>query len=642
MNYIILVAAIVLITVAHLIRAYRWGLFISVYEHPRFNRLIKSMTLGYIVNHILPFKLGDLFRAYYASKKMKNGKALAFSTVIVDRVLDIMVVGLIFLILSFGEKGIGRKEALFYILATVFMLALVVLAYIFKDYVKKLVIIIARIFNSEIEGSVLKFSFALISNFKDIFRKINVGKLILSTASMWGLYILSYYVFSIYLTIVQGQNIGWTDVFVMFFSQSSIISSTGRLTFFWESNSVASMEILLFSIVPLALLWLISFAFNNNSQEGIASVDGFAEDINLLPHIDNEERLAFLEMYFAGKNREYIENYLDINRGISIIRDYSAGSNATTMLCMNGADTFFRKYAFSSDGNKLYEQICWIEDNQDNIKLPTILRKGRTGDYCYYDMPYDSHAVGMFEYVHTIPIDKSWKVLQDVLEQLEGSIYQINKRKADRDTVDRYIDVKVLANLDRITKSKRIISLSGYDKIIINGVEYDNLSSYMKYFDRDFLREVFINDDYSVIHGDLTIENIICIRDSDGKDDFYIIDPNTGNIHDSANLDYGKLLQSIHGGYEFLMATKEVVVDDNRINFIFTKSSAYIELLNRLKEYMNENFDEDRVRSIYFHEIVNWLRLLPYKLEKDEKRAVLFYAGLLMILKDLEDMYGEE
>lgn len=47
-----------------------------------------------------------------------------------------------------------------------------------------------------------------------------------------------------------------------------------------------------------------------------------------------------------------------------------------------------------------------------------------------------------------------------------------------------------------------------------------------------------------------------------------LIDPNTGNIHESPLLDYAKLLQSIHGGYEFLMSVKNVSVEDNNINFI--------------------------------------------------------------------------
>ena len=42
--------------------------------------------------------------------------------------------------------------------------------------------------------------------------------------------------------------------------------------------------------------------------------------------------------------------FIKINQGVSIIRDFSAGSNATTMLCMDEKKTFFRKYAFVFTG----------------------------------------------------------------------------------------------------------------------------------------------------------------------------------------------------------------------------------------------------------------------------------------------------
>ena len=139
----------------------------------------------------------------------------------------------------------------------------------------------------------------------------------------------------------------------------------------------------------------------------------------------------------------------------------------------------------------------------------------------------------------------------------------------------------------------------------------------------------------------INIENIICTRDANGKDDFYIIDPNTGNVHDSPNLDYGKLLQSIHGGYEFLMATKDVKVNENKINFLYTRSSAYKELHNKLRNYMQSELGEERTRSIYFHEIIHWLRLMPYKIDKDDKRSLIFYAGMLMVMNDVIKMYGD-
>ena len=128
----------------------------------------------------------------------------------------------------------------------------------------------------------------------------------------------------------------------------------------------------------------------------------------------------------------------------------------------------------------------------------------------------------------------------------------------------------------------------------------------------------------------------------EGEDDFYIIDPNTGNVHDSSNLDYGKLLQSIHGGYEFLMATKNVSIEKNHINFVFTKSEAYTYLYSMLDEYMREHFTKERVKSIYYHEIIHWLRLMPYKIEKNGKRVLLFYAGMLMVMNDVINNFEEE
>ena len=32
-----------------------------------------------------------------------------------------------------------------------------------------------------------------------------------------------------------------------------------------------------------------------------------------------------------------------------------------------------------------------------------------------------------------------------------------------------------------------------------------------------------------------------------------------------------------------------------------------------------------------------WLRLMPYKLAKDRKRAPMFYAGLVMVANDVAD-----
>lgn len=638
MEVLYLVGAALLICIAHFIRLFRWKLFIEIYEKPDFSSLTKSLAVGYITNYILPYKLGDIIRAVLSGKKLKNGYALAFSTVIIDRYFDINCVGIIFSVFAIsgrGSQGI-TSSAIFYMVASAVLFLLTALLYVFKNTLKKAIKAVAGIFNSRIEAGLLQFVWAIILNFKDIFLKINIFKLFIATVSMWAVYLLSYFMYGEFLNVL-GNSSSLVDVFTILFTQNGIKAGTFFVPML--ENTADFISLLAYSFYILCpLIILLAASVIVKTSIGQSNEQNY---LNLLPHLDPDERLNFLEQYFSGKNRDYIINYLKINQDISIIRDYSAGSNATTMLCTNGKATFFRKYAFGNDGAKLYEQILWLKKNKDFLKLPKILKYEYNEIYCYYDMPFESNSVGLFEYAHSMPVEKSWLVIKSALEELEASIYKQNQRLADTATIHAYYESKVKSNLNKIKAAKRISKLLEYDTIYINGVAYSNLQFYDKYLSEENLQKVFAKDTYATIHGDLTIENIICRCDLKGADDFYLIDPNTGNLHESPNLDYGKLLQSIHGGYEFLMATKTVECENDKITFMFTKSSVYNELHAKLKDYILENFGIERSRSIYYHEIIHWLRLMPYKIEKNGKRALIFYAGLLMILKDIVELYGE-
>lgn len=639
MSMVYFIGAMMFICIAHLVRIIRWELFIDVYEKPNRKNLIQAMAYGYMLNYFLPYKLGELIRAWCSGRKMRNGKALGFSTVIIERYLDIVFVGIIFIFLACFDMGedISKRTALIYVETSVVLLVLALIIYAVRNIVKKAVRLIASIFNTHIESAFLQFAWALVWNFKDVLQKISKIKLALSTVCMWSGYLMSYYFFACFLQI-QGEKTTWVDVFLMLFTQNGIKGSTSVAILDRSDIIVAqSIYMVVYMIFPTVMLLILSFLLKSNKQE----VDAEENYLRLLPHMDAKERLDFLENYFSGENRVYVESYLKINQGISIIRDYSAGSNATTMLCMDGSSTFFRKYVFGEDREKLYQQIRWIEENRNDLALPEILRQEKTDLYCYYDMPYNSGLVGLFEYAHSMPVAQTWKIISAMLTNLENSIYRKKESNSDRETIHQYVELKVLDNMEKIKNFKKIKGLQQYETIFINGIEYRNMAYYEKYLAEEYLQKIFEKDTYSVIHGDLTVENIICRRDNKGNDVFYIIDPNTGNVHDSPNLDYAKLLQSVHGGYEFLMSTKDVEVVDNRINFLFTRSSVYMELHELIHQYMLDELGENRTRSVYFHEIIHWLRLLPYKIEKDGKRALLFYAGMLMVMNDVIAMYGE-
>lgn len=635
MNIIFLIVAIITLSLAHFIKILRWRLFIEIYEEPRNRNLIQALSLGYLINLFFPFRIvGDFFRAIYSGKKMKNSYSLSFSTVIVDRILDIITVGIlfyIFYVFSIYNKQI-EKSFRFYMLFSVLIISLIILFYFLKRYIKIISLKVASLFNTNIELNILKFMWALIWNFKDIFLKINKFKILIITTLMWLLYTFSYYLFSLFL-LSQNYNFRLVDIFFLLFSKD--IFGTDFLLI----EKKVSIFFYIYMITPIIIMLLISkfFMIKTYSKKNHREIEDY---FNLFPNQDNKEKLEFLRKYFLDKDKSYIDNYLKINQKITIIRDFSAGSNATTMLCMKKDEIFYRKYSFE-DTEKLYEQVEWIiENKKKKLPLPEIIRKEKTNNYCYYDMLYKPTSIPLFEYIHSTPFEETWEMIENILKKLEEVLYTNKLRKADTESINKYIDLKVRDNITKIYDSKILKKLLRYDEVIINGKSYKNLSYYLKYLSKEYLYDIFRDDIYSDIHGDLTIENIICNLNT-MEEKYYIIDPNSENINNSANLDYAKILQSIHGGYEFMMRTYDISVEENQINFLFIKSQAYSYLYKKLNEYMNSKFEKEKIRSIYFHEIVHWLRLMPYKLKKDGKRALIFYSGLLMVLNDVIEKYGD-
>ena len=56
---------------------------------------------------------------------------------------------------------------------------------------------------------------------------------------------------------------------------------------------------------------------------------------------------------------------------------------------------------------------------------------------------------------------------------------------------------------------------------------------------------------------------------------------------------------------------------------------------------MAENLTPQAHRSVYYHEIIHWLRLLPYRLRKSEKGALQYFAATILIMNDIYGRFEE-
>ena len=639
MNVLLLIGSFAALMAGHGLRIRRWSRFIGIYEQPPTGALMRALSLGYALNFVLPFKLGDLFRAWYAGRRMKNGVGLALATVVVDRFLDILAVALLFAGLWIGglERSLTRESARFYILAAAAVLLLLLLVRVFSTGVKRVAMAACSIFNDRLRLKGERFIWSLINSFRDL-RHVSLPGVLIETVLMWLCYILSYTLLGLVMT-GQGAAYDLVRIVLLLFSRSSLDLSA--LSTAWHNAAAAREQLLLavYLLVPSLLLYAVSFLERFRRTDPAEPVDD-TRYLKILPQVDERDQLSFLDDYFSARQPEIVRRFIALNRGVSILADCSAGSNASTMLCMDREGLFYRKYAFGADGEKLAEQLRWLRAHEGRLPLCEILREDSSPDYCCYDMRYSSEAVGFFPFLHSHPVAAGERVLLGVLDAVERGLYRDSERPLDEAALEQYIQSKVTANLERLETARELHDLLGYETLVVNHREYRNLPALRKLFAPEHLREVFACDRVGDIHGDLTVENIIC-TDPAGEG-FYLIDPNTGNLHDSPFLDYAKLLQSLHGGYEFMMKTGAVSVSKNRVDFISARSAAYDELFAAYRAWLGERFSPAEQRSIFHRELAHWLRLLPDERRKDGDLAPMFYAGFIMVANDVYEWFEHE
>ena len=114
-NFPLLAVALGTVLLTTLAKAARWRLlFPQGYNRPGLSKLFSVLLIGQTVNAILPARLGEIARAYLIGEIEGVDKALALSTVIVEKALDaLMLLLLIALVFAFmplpawlGRSGI--------------------------------------------------------------------------------------------------------------------------------------------------------------------------------------------------------------------------------------------------------------------------------------------------------------------------------------------------------------------------------------------------------------------------------------------------------------------------------------------------------------------------------------------------------
>jgi len=87
MNPLFILPIIPIYLLSFVIRAYRWKTFLSG-NNLKFMSLLSSIFIGFSLNCVLPARAGEIYRAYFFSKKENLNKTKVFTSVILERFFD--------------------------------------------------------------------------------------------------------------------------------------------------------------------------------------------------------------------------------------------------------------------------------------------------------------------------------------------------------------------------------------------------------------------------------------------------------------------------------------------------------------------------------------------------------------------------
>ena len=213
--------AILLLVFSVVIRAERWQFLLEPLDSIRFHPLFAATMVGYFGNAVLPFRLGELLRAYTISARKNVDTSAAFGTIILERILDML--GLVSTILVFGwfysfdESGrtIMISVVLLTLLGFGFILALGRAQSHLMERIEKW-----SIFEKPFAHRILTIINSLVDGLTSIRATKHVGQIVIHTIFMWVIY------FSITYAVIlaTGISLSWIEVGVVLISTSLAVA----------------------------------------------------------------------------------------------------------------------------------------------------------------------------------------------------------------------------------------------------------------------------------------------------------------------------------------------------------------------------------------------------------------------------------
>jgi len=653
----LMVLAVILQVCGHALRAHKSRYLLNPIRETNTKLLFGSLSVGYLFNTLLPLRIGELIRAFHLGDKLAISKISALISVVIERIVDGVLLGISLVSASIIIRSVSTDAAntslSFGIGLLVVSLALALILALMRAenrFILRGIYHLTALFNDRIRDRLRFVAWSAVYSTRlmlsaQTFRK----RYLFLSVGMWGLYFASttcvivaffggqdisklwFGIQSVYAGVSQALGPGYIGSFQL--TVSDLLQGVSAQT----TTGAFGVIMWLVIIAPISLVGLCVLLLER--QSGKSQSD---RQLSLINKLHRERDISsefshFLDAYLQGEQINKLLSHAELDNKFKLIRSFKGGSKAHTMLTWQDNEVRVKKITLLQYADKLVDQANWLRQRQELPHLPRVIAEERTNSYYSFDLDFRETYLPFFDFIHSNKGATNNAIVSQVLTFARENIHKAGKPTKHTADLESYIKSKVLGKIqDTSTLNGSLRSLLAEKHLVINGKEYTNLLQAIDKLKRhpQAMKELARYPE-CVIHGDFTIDNLIVSPDAD----FLLLDPNNENQVSTPAVDYGKLYQSLHSGYEFLIQLKECDVKGNNINFVDSRSQKYASLYRYTDKELRNTLPAAEYRSILFHEAVHYCRMLTYRANINPDTLVVFYAVATKLFNEHLEQY---
>ena len=641
--------ALALIVLNVVFKVFRTYYLINYYSNTTFRIQFRGISIGYFFDLIFPFKLGQVFRAYFISYSSKISFGYSFLAIIIEKIVDVFFMIIVIFLLKVFVQDVPFFSNLTTISLSVIILTLFVFVFALalrqQEKLHSRILSSTKLLNENISNRIRYSIWSSVYGFQKIIRDRKfLLKYFLLTVASWLAFVGG--VFVLIREFSFGQK-KLDSVFAIFFEHNLFAGFRNAFFNFFNPGQELNFSIqivyrqLAYPIfVVLGFFFLVQFLLKFNPALRIDRkyvIDALYED-------SFSNKNIFITNYFAN-DPVYISIHRELSEDrYSVEKFFSGGSEAITLAVRKNNQVFVRKCVALDKAEKLRAQYVWLNEHELS-EFVEVYSEGFAKDYYYYDMKYLENHQSFFDYIHRVPIEKASTILNQIYETLLKRVYVLNGVSSRATEFNQYLQTNLFAKSKEVSGLNPVLKdLFEAPKLCINGIEFDGFKILLNKVlnSSDTMASLSRINSSERIHGDITIDNVLV----DGLGEFVIIDPSDDNVFSGPFLDAARTMQSLKYGYEFLIRDSGPVKISTKqnvptIDFTAYQSVQYGALqLFFLKELVPKILTTEDLLNLDFHIAVLYFRMLPHQNRISKNLSIKFFATGIMALSQFVETRG--